>query len=428
VTRAAALDARARVDVSALTRNRQGRDRLYANPAPALPPGYVAPAGMQPIRLHELDLYVTMACNIRCDFCNVRAGEYRHRDLPLARIRSLLDEAAALGLRECHLLGGEPTLRRDLEDIIAHAAGLGLHTRIISNGMLLGRARIRSLIDAGLHEVMISVDGNEDTHNRLRRAAPDGWRLTMRAVRECIDLGLRTRVSMVAYDDNYDEVTDVLRTSERLGAHIFSCFLGSPLGRGETRPGRVVSPHRWRALQDRLGELAAGMRPDLQIVVEQGFAWRDGMAVDRTQLKGRGTGCNTLLEDYDYLIVRSDGNLYQCVFFMTDGKPIGNIAHQPLKKTLQHALELREYEAFTHANDRCTSCHHQSECGTGCRGYAYLYKNDWLRTDPRCSKDAPQDAAAPEYYPLCPIMKLNVRSRLLGGSTEQALERSVTTA
>ena len=78
--------------------------------------------------------------------------------------------------------------------------------------------------------------------------------------------------------------------------------------------------------------------------MEQGFAWKDGPAVDRSSIKGRGTGCNTLLEDYDYLIVRSDGNLYQCVFFMTEGKPIGNVLQQPLEETLRYARELAEYK------------------------------------------------------------------------------------
>jgi radical SAM protein with 4Fe4S-binding SPASM domain len=158
--------------------------------------------------------------------------------------------------------------------------------------------------------------------------------------------------------------------------------------------------------------------------MEQGFAWKDGPAVDRSQLKGRGTGCNTLLEDYDYLIVRSDGNLYQCVFFMTEGKPIGNVLQQPLEPTLRYAREVAAYRDFTVANDRCTRCFHQAECGTGCRGYAYLYKGDWLKTDPRCSKADPAAAEEPPYYPICPIMKLNVRSGRLGGSTEQALEKA----
>lgn len=401
--------------------------KVYENEPPVLPADYRPPEGRAPIRLHEIDLYVTMRCNIRCQFCNVRAGEYDHRDLPLERIVRMLDEAAPMGLREIHFLGGEPTLRRDLEDMIAHASGLGLNTRIISNGMLLPRARLESLIGAGLREIMISVDGMEDTHNRLRVAGPDGWRTTMATAATAIELGLRTRLSMVAYVDNRDEIVPMLRTAEAMGADIFSVFLGSPLGRGHTMVDRVVDPHTWRHLQEEVDRVASTMRPDFSVVMEQGFAWSDGPPVDRSQLKGRGTGCNTLLDDLDYLIVRSDGNLYQCVFFMTEGPPIGNIWHQDLEPTLHHALDLATYRPWTVPQDRCTGCLHQEPCGTGCRGYAYLYEGDWLRTDPRCAKTDPNDAADPEYFPLCPIMKFNVRSGLLGGSTEQALERSVTT-
>ena len=64
------------------------------------------------------------------------------------------------------------------------------------------------------------------------------------------------------------------------------------------------------------------------------------------------------------------------------------------------------------------------DCGTGCRGYAYLYTADWLRTDPRCAKTDPRHPETPAFYPVCPIMKLNVRTGRLGGSTEQSLEAS----
>lgn len=401
------------------------RAGLYEHRPPALPEGWSPPAAARPIRLHELDLYVTMNCNIRCDFCNVRAGEYSHADLPLERIVSLLGEARALGLEEVHFLGGEPALRKDLEEMVGKAAALGLHTRIITNGMLLSRRRLTALISAGLGEIMLSVDGLEETHNRMRGCAPDGWRKTLDCVAAAVELGLRTRISAVAYEDNYDEIVPLLRLADRMGVQIFSVFLGSPLGRGRDNPARVIGPHRWRALQETILGEAAFLRSDFEVVMEQGFAWTDQPPLDRSAIKGRGTGCNTLLEDFDYLIVRSDGNLYQCVFFMTEGRPIGNILRQPLEATLQYALEVAAYRPFTLPQDRCSSCLHQQDCGTGCRGYAYLLSGDWLRTDPRCAKRDPLDPTAPAWYPVCPILKWNVRSGRLGGSTEQALERTV---
>ena len=59
-------------------------------------------------------------------------------------------------------------------------------------------------------------------------------------------------------------------------------------------------------------------------------------------------------------------------------------------------------------------------CGTGCRGYAFLYTGDWLKTDPRCAKTGPAPAAT---FPLCPILKYNQNTGRHGGSTEQAQRR-----
>ncbi len=399
---------------------------VYQYPAAPLPEGYRPPHGQRAIRLQELDLYVTMSCNLHCRFCSVRAGEFDHLDLSFQRICTLLDEARALGLEEVHFLGGEPAIRKDLEEMVAYASGLGLHTRIITDGMLLKKARLEQLFEAGLKEIMISVDGLEDTHNELRQSGTDGWRRTMECARNSVAIGLRTRISAVAYRSNRGEMVDLMQLSSDMGAQIFSVFLGSPLGRGHTLMDQVIDAYTWRELQEDIKKRADSVRPDMQIVMEQGFVWEGGPGVDRAQLKGRGTGCNTLLEDYDYLIVRSDGDLYQCVFFMTEGKPIGNIRSQRLEPTLQYALDQAVYRRFTVANDRCTSCFHQEDCGTGCRGYAYLMTGDWLKTDPRCSKQEPGSSVAPPYYPVCPIMKLNVRSGAHGGSTEQALasERS----
>jgi radical SAM protein with 4Fe4S-binding SPASM domain len=305
--------------------------------------------------------------------------------------------------------------------MVRHAAARGISTRIITNGMLLPRERIARLIDAGLGELMISVDGLNEAHTALRHSGSEGWRTTIRCVEDAVALGIRTRVSTTAFRSNQGDIIPLLHLVNDLGAQCYSVFLGSPLGRGHGMIREVIDPYAWRALQDAVTKQLPSLRQDLEVVLEQGFQWADGPRIDRSALKGRGTGCNTLLEDYDYLIVRSDGNLYQCVYFMTEGKPIGTVLDPALDRVLKHALDRAVYRPFTQANDKCCSCSHQVDCGTGCRGYAYLYKGDWLKTDPRCSKSDPGSESAPPYFPLCPILKYNARTGAFGGSSEQAL-------
>ncbi|QIL20327.1 GTP 3',8-cyclase MoaA [Thermomonas sp. HDW16] len=112
-----------------------------------------------------LRLSVIEACNFHCSYClpdgfHARAG----RPMPLTReeIARLLRGFASVGLRKLRLTGGEPSLRRDLPEIIASAAAVGSIDSIAltTNGTLLDR-RVARWRQAGLTNLNISVDALE---------------------------------------------------------------------------------------------------------------------------------------------------------------------------------------------------------------------------------------------------------------------------
>ncbi|MFZ5635448.1 MAG: GTP 3',8-cyclase MoaA [Pseudomonadota bacterium] len=109
-----------------------------------------------------LRLSVIEACNFRCSYClpgGYRAIPGRPAALELDEIARLLRAFAAVGMRKLRITGGEPSLRKDLADIIAAAAGtvgidkIGLTT----NGCLLHR-RVEGWREAGLTHLNVSVD------------------------------------------------------------------------------------------------------------------------------------------------------------------------------------------------------------------------------------------------------------------------------
>jgi cyclic pyranopterin phosphate synthase len=112
-----------------------------------------------------LRLSVIEACNFRCSYC-LPAGYHaipgRPKALEADEIARLLRAFAAVGMRKLRLTGGEPSLRKDLPEIIATAAGIpGLgKIALTTNGTVLDRhvARWR---DAGLTHLNVSVDALE---------------------------------------------------------------------------------------------------------------------------------------------------------------------------------------------------------------------------------------------------------------------------
>jgi cyclic pyranopterin phosphate synthase len=113
-------------------------------------------------QVEYLRLSLTERCNLACVYCRVsppcscggEAGE-----LSVADIKKIIPCVTALGINKVRLTGGEPLLRRDLEDITACLGTYGeIHdVAITTNGQGLAR-RVEALKKAGLRRVNISLD------------------------------------------------------------------------------------------------------------------------------------------------------------------------------------------------------------------------------------------------------------------------------
>lgn len=129
-------------------------------------------------RLHDahgrsfpyLRLSLTEACNYRCSYClpDGYRGDGRPRFLDRGEIARLLRAFAALGMHKVRLTGGEPSLRKDLPEIIATVAATAGVRKIAltTNGCLLPR-RVRSWREAGLTALNVSLDSLDP--GRFRR-------------------------------------------------------------------------------------------------------------------------------------------------------------------------------------------------------------------------------------------------------------------
>ncbi|MGI9336554.1 MAG: GTP 3',8-cyclase MoaA [Gammaproteobacteria bacterium] len=121
--------------------------------------------------LKDLRISVTDRCNFRCTYCmpkEIFGARYeflqRKALLSFEEIGRLAKLFVDAGVRKIRLTGGEPLVRRDIEQLIELLAALpGLEDlSLTTNGSLLNARRARALADAGLKRVTVSLDALDD--------------------------------------------------------------------------------------------------------------------------------------------------------------------------------------------------------------------------------------------------------------------------
>ena len=117
---------------------------------------------------------VTGKCSIRCVHCN-RDAYGTHPDPSLETIDQILIKFKQLGKacgehgRHTVTIGGEPIIRKDLNDIIRLAVRRRFRVRLVTNAVNVTEPMARSLKRAGLRIAQVSPDGAcEATHERVR--------------------------------------------------------------------------------------------------------------------------------------------------------------------------------------------------------------------------------------------------------------------
>src|SRR4029077_1075088 len=340
----------------------------------------------------------THRCPLQCAYCsNPLELAAAREELSTEVWQRVIDEAAALGALQIHFSGGEPAARRDLEQLVRHAAAAGLYSNLITSGVSLNRQRLAGLVEAGLDHIQLSFQDSEaETAERIgnyrgaqaRKLEFAGW------VRES---GLPLTVNAVVHRQNLDHLEDLLELALTLGA------------------GRIEIAHvqyyGWALLNRReLMPTRAQLETANQIV-----------AAARQRLAGR------LVIDYvppDYyaqrpkacmggwgrrfLNVTPTGKVLPCHAAETlPGLRFPTVNEASLTDIWYHSASFARFRGDAWMAEPCRSCERREIDWGGCRCQSFALTGDAARTDPACelSPDrgllvwarADADEAAPDF-------------------------------
>jgi radical SAM protein with 4Fe4S-binding SPASM domain len=327
---------------------------------------------------------VTRACNLRCKHCYYDAASPLPDELSTDEAFALIDDIAATFGDNVRVTlgGGEPLVRSDLFEIIRYGKERGVNLVLASNGIALTEAVAKRLKDAGIEEVIIAIDGMQQTHDSIRGKGV--FERTVKGAKACKAIGMGLVIDPCIMKQNERETTQLLDLAEELGARQARLFHYIAMGRGaaEIPDAELDLAEYARNVQQLYAEQT--QRDNLEICTTQ--ACQYWVVLKRMAEAGRPVpdfyfhevpGCRAGI---GMLSIKPNGDVVPCP--LLDVKA-GNVREQRLR-------EILESEVFTRLQSRevqgrCGGCRFRDLCG-GCRVRAYINSGDYMGEDPLCGE------------------------------------------
>lgn len=321
-------------------------------------------------------LELTHRCPLQCPYCsNPLELERAKGELSTDEWMRVLDEASELGILQVHFSGGEPAVRRDLPELVAHARKVGLYSNLITSGVTLDQARIAALAEAGLDHVQLSIqDVDHQTAAYIANyPGVQGKKLAFaRMVREA---GLPLTINAVINRHNITRVERMIDLAVSLGA------------------GRVEVAHAqyygW-AIRNR-----AALMPTLAQVQEA----TGRVEAARARLRGQIV-IDYVLPDYyarqpkacmggwgrQFLNITPSGEVLPCHAAQTiPGMVFESVRHKPLAEIWAASEAFARFRGTDWMPEPCRSCDQREVDWGGCRCQALAITGDAGATDPACA-------------------------------------------
>ena len=318
---------------------------------------------------------LTHRCPLRCPYCSNPLEMVQGRgELTTDDWRRVLTEARELGVLQLGLSGGEPLVRKDLEELAAHARGLGFYTTLVTSGLGLTRARAEKLREIGLEHVQVSIQ-DTDTATADRIAGMASVKQKETAVAMVRELGFVLSINVVLHRANLDRVGEVIELAAGWGADRLELantqYYGWAL---ENRQALMPTLEQIEAANTIVDEAIARHRGGMQII----YVLPDYFEKYPKPCYG---GWGSV-----YLVVAPDGKTLPChgATHITT-LSFDTVRERSLRWIWEESPAFQAFRGDAWMREPCRSCPEKTTDFGGCRCQAFALTGDAANPDPVCT-------------------------------------------
>lgn len=120
--------------------------------------------------LQNIKWDITRRCFLSCSFFNkLERASDDSKDMSTQEVLSIIEKLTDAGVKHIQLLGGEPIYRKDFFEILRFIENTEIKVGINTNGVLLTKSSVDKLLSVScIDMIIVSIDGLNDTHNKIR--------------------------------------------------------------------------------------------------------------------------------------------------------------------------------------------------------------------------------------------------------------------
>jgi radical SAM protein with 4Fe4S-binding SPASM domain len=319
---------------------------------------------------------ITQRCNLACPHCYSSAKRHATDELTTDEARGVIDALVPQHVAGIGWTGGEPLLRKDLEELIAYAAEVGgMRSGITTNGVLLTHRRVKALREVGVSSVQVSLDGSTAARNaRMRGATAGQFAAILDGIGFCLESGMRVDLAMLLGRENLRDAEPFVRLAESLGVVSVRFCAFVPWG-----DGKADAVRERLEFTDGLAELAETVlalrtHEGMPVMFDPAFGPLPPDYRFHTCIAGRGT-----------FYISHNGDVYPCTALLDNRFKVGNLRERSLDELLDDP-DMTAMADFDRSaiQGACEHCDHRDGCRGACRGIAHAYTGDLTASPPNC--------------------------------------------
>ncbi|MGA1824025.1 MAG: radical SAM protein [bacterium] len=329
---------------------------------------------------------LTLRCNMNCAHCGSEAGEKRGEELNHEEALDFCNQVGKMGCEVLTLLGGEPFLREDWDDLALCLNSYNVKVNAISNGYMMNQSLVDRIKKARLTNVAISLDGLCETHEKIRRK-PGSFQRVMNALSLLRQNGISSAIVTTVTRDNMNELDELFKIAMDKGVDVWQLQIGVPRGNLCEHRDFVVQPEDLPSIEQFILRVRNNRRIQVDVADNIGYFshneenLRNGFS--RQRYLPFWTGCFAGIQA---LGLEANGDVKGCLSMPTLPEFIeGNIRRESLAEIWNKKGNFsynRDFKPDMLEGD-CKECEYNYVCRGGCKSTAYCFSGS-IFNNPCC--------------------------------------------